>query len=209
MRLTHNMPQVADAVHAKLIKQVPFALSQALNDTALDVKAAEEDELGVVLDNPTPFTRRGFFVKRSSKRKLVAKVGVKSIQAKYLRYQVEGGTRRPNGKALLVPQKARLNQYGNLPKGSVARSKAKKTTFVVSRGAKAAEHLRPGVYQRPKRLAKGSKREAKKLKQLVSFEASATYKPKFDPVSVARRVLRKRLKSHFSRRFAQAMATAR
>ena len=43
-------------------RQLPFAVSQALNDTAKDVQRAMQNEINNKVDRPTPFTRRAVFV---------------------------------------------------------------------------------------------------------------------------------------------------
>jgi len=131
-------------------KQMPFATALALNDTAEDVEEAWELELEEKLDRPTPFTKRGIYKRRATKSRLTAEVGFKTIQAGYLKYQMQGGVRRPKGRALLVPAKTRLNKYGNMPKGSVARTIRKPGHFVASSRDSRTKHLKPGVYKRGK-----------------------------------------------------------
>lgn len=181
-------------------QQIPFALSQAMNDSGRDVKVAEEKELDRKLDAPTPFTKRGVYHLRASKRKLVTEIGFKRIQAEYLRLQIRGGIRRPRSKALPVPVGARRNKYGNMPRGYLKRELAKPTVFATSAGNRRSKHLAPGIYRRRKRGGP---------KLLVSFEAQAKYKPRLEFRKVAHRAFRKRFKQHFRRRLQHAMATAR
>ena len=180
--------------------QLPFATALALNDTAADVKAREERSLGEDLDGPTPFTKRGLFVRRASKRTLTASVGVKDLQAGYLKYQVKGGTRTPKGRAIPVPVSLRLNKYGNMPRGALGRLGAKKGTFATSPGKLATRHLAPGIYQRGRKGA---------VKMLVAFEPRAQYKPKWSFVSHAERTARAGFQGHFITRLRQALATLR
>ncbi|MBS8228419.1 hypothetical protein [Vannielia litorea] len=185
--------------------QLPFATAMALNDTAADVKDAEETELAKALDRPTPFTRRGLFVSRASKRKLTAIVGFKDIQAAYLALQVEGGRRSPKGRAILVPVGQRLNKYGNMPRGAVARMLKRPDVFVASKSDPKTKHLRPGIYQRNSR--KGRRNAAPNL--LVAFEDEAQYRPRLRFDHVAERRALARIERNFLRRLEQALATAR
>lgn len=182
--------------------QLPFAIAMTLNDTAADAKVSEERALDRELDRPTPFTKRGIYTRRASKRRLESEVGVKRVQAEYLGLQAKGGVRRPKGRALVVPVGQKRNAYGNMPKGAVRRAAGRGDTFVTKRGGKKAKHLRPGIYRR---IGRGKKN----LKLLVAFEDRAAYKPKLPFDRVAQRTGELVIAGHFSRRFQQALATAR
>lgn len=186
-------------------RQMPFATARALNDTASDVKQAEERGIETAFDRPTPFTKRGIYVRRASKSRLYAEVGMKRVQAKYLEMQAKGGTRSPAGKAILMPIGVRLNKYGNIPRGGVKRAASRADVFVAGRGKAGTKHLRPGVYQRGRKKRGGTGSP----KLLVAFEDRATYKARWSFQTVAMREARSRFRSHFLARFAQAMASRR
>ena len=148
-------------------KQLPFAAAMTLNDVAADVKEDEARGIEETFDRPTPYTKRGLYLRRASKSRLAAQVGVKSVQAGYLGLQARGGVRRPKGQALVVPVKMRRNKYGNMAKGAVKRAAAKPGVFVASRKSTRSQHLPPGIYERPRG------KRASKPKMLVAFESSA------------------------------------
>jgi hypothetical protein len=100
-------------------RQVPFATSKALNDTAWEVVKEEQRQMPAKLDRPTLFSIRAFGVDRSTKSKLFATVFVKPIQAAYLIFQIFGGRQKPKKRALVLPVNQRRNRYGNLPKGKI------------------------------------------------------------------------------------------
>lgn len=185
--------------------QLPFATALALNDTAAEVKDAEETEVEKALDRPTPFTRRGLFVSRASKRKLTAIVGFKDTQAAYLAFQVAGGHRAPKGRAILVPVGQRLNKYGNMPRSAVARMLKRPDVFVASQSDPRTKHLRPGIYQRNSK--KGRRGAAPNL--LVAFEDGAKYRPRLRFDHVAERRASAMFERKFMHRLEQALATAR
>lgn len=178
--------------------QMPYATALALNDTATDVKDAWEDDFDQHLDTPTPFTKRGVYVSRASKRRLMAEVGLKPVQAEYLEKQITGGTRRPKGKAIVMPAKIRLNKYGNIPRGAVARALSSGRAFATSRSQKTS--LPPGVYQR---MARGA------LKKLAGFEDRAEYQARLPLRRTAEAQVVARFTNHFAARFRAAIATAR
>jgi hypothetical protein len=115
-------------------KQISFAASRAINATAQLVQAGERDNLKAKLDKPTPFTLNAIGIKRSSKRNLSALVFMKDRTAWYLEPYEKGGLNRLNpypdgGKALNKPKAQKVNQYGNLPRKTIERLKARKDVF--------------------------------------------------------------------------------
>lgn len=197
-------------------KQVPFALALALNDTVEDVDGAWKEDLERDLENPTPFTKKGTFKRRASKRRLMGQVGFKPIQSQYLALQVDGGVRKPKGRALIVPAGIRLNKYGNITRGAVAKAGQKATTFVASSSDPKTRHLKPGIYDRPKRgryRAGGSGRKnrgkVKGPKMLISFKSKASYRKRLDLNGTASAKVDEVFGNHFDLRFRAAVATAK
>ena len=126
-----------------------------------------------------------------------------SSWAGYLGLQARGGVRRPKGQALVVPVKMRRNKYGNMAKGAVKRAAAKPGVFVASRKSTRSQHLPPGIYERPRG------KRASKPKMLVAFESSAAYRKRWDFLGRAQRKATAVAQSHFSRRLADAIRTAK
>jgi len=206
-------------------KQVPFAISRALNETANDVRKAIPVKLASVFDRPTPFTTsaNAMFIKPATKTRLVASVVFKDRQASYLRYQFEGGIRQPTRKALRLPSAIKLNEYGNLPKGiikqlvSIAR-KESTLTKRTSRRIKVSNKLElfygdpkdvgmhkfpPGIY---KIVPKG---RATQLIPLIVFPAQAAkYKKRVDLTPLAQAVVLKSFGPAFDRELKKALKSA-
>jgi len=177
-------------------RQLPFATSLALNATAGEIQKNETRRLDKRLDRPTPFTKKAYAIRRSSKRRLEARVFVKPIQARYLRMQEEGGTRRPKGRAIVLPQKARVNKYGNLPRGSVKRQVSKPNVFS---GRPKGSGRGPGVYRR----------QGRKLIKLVSYTGRASYEPRLGFRQSAAKTAARRFPVHFERSLRKAFSTRR
>jgi hypothetical protein len=189
-------------------KQVPFAAAQAINDVAGLIRDAEPRGLERDLDRPAPFTKRGLFISRASKRKLTAVVGFKRIQSEYLSTQADGGKRRAKRRAVVVPVGIRLNKYGNMPRGSLKRHLGKPDVF--SGTVKGVA----GIWQRPKRGVRragsvGTKGSRKGLKLLAIYKDSVRYKPrhKFQPRALV--LARKSIAPAFDTRLRAAVKTAR
>ncbi len=196
LAITHNIRSFRKGFVDKTQRQLPFAISLAINDTAADVKQNTERRLDRVLDRPTPFTRRGLFLLRARKTRLRSTVGFKDIQAGYLEAQEEGGVRRPKrgGRAILIPVGARLNRYGNMAQRAVARMLARPDTFSGRIGAVG------GIWQR--------KRDGS-VKLLVAYESQARYRPRLGFVAGADKTARARFQTHLDRSLRRALASAK
>jgi hypothetical protein len=175
IKLDFDMRATERALNSLERKQLPFATALAINEVLGMVKAREPQELERELDNPTPFTKRGLFQVRANKRKLHGVVGFKDGTANYLKLLATGGKRLPSKRALLMPVNQRVNKYGNMPRGSVARVLQKPNVF--SGKVKGVA----GVWLRPKRGTQrrggvGAKGNQKAPKLLIAFRSSAQYR---------------------------------
>jgi len=103
-----------------IARQLPFATSQALNSTAFDARTALNSATRGYFNSPTRFTQTAFLVERSKKADLTAYVYANNdkgrSRSRYLRYQIQGGTRRQKGYERFF-----LNSPndGTIPSGSV------------------------------------------------------------------------------------------
>lgn len=179
-------------------KQLPYATARALTWTAKDVSQALSAELDQFLDRPTPFTRRAFGTIRATKRRLRAYVFIKDVQAEYLKYAINGGTRAPRGKAIGVPSSnMRLNKYGNMPRGRLQKLLSDPRNF--SGTIKGV----PGIWRRT-----GGKRNPG-VKLLVAWEPKASYRRRYPFRRRVRHHARRMYPENFRHSFAQAMRSAR
>ncbi len=191
----HNIRDVMRDLSDMGRRQMPFALSLAINDTLADVERNSEKRMRRVIDNPTPFTLRGHGRRRASKRSLQGSVFVKDVQAAYLRFLEEGGTRGPKRRAIPIAQGQRLNRYGNMPKGAIKRLLASPKVFSgVPKGGG-----RPGIY----------KRTGKGLTRMVDYVPQASYRPRLGWKDAAEKTARAQFPTHFWRAMRRAMASAR
>jgi hypothetical protein len=120
-------------------KNLPFAIMQAVNATAYEIRQTWMRAASRVFDRPTPLTVRAAQYKKATKQKLYAVIFLRdeavkgTPPAKYLAAEVEGGLRRPKGmerllmSANIMPRDmfavagdgAPLDQYGNVKSGQV------------------------------------------------------------------------------------------
>lgn len=117
-------------------KQMPFAVSLAINQTLDEAVPHNQNHMKKVFDRPTPFTLNSLQRKKTHKKRfpMIGRLefrefaGKGTPASKYLTPQIEGGGRRakrherrlsavgilPHGKMTAPAQGAPLNQYGNL-----------------------------------------------------------------------------------------------
>lgn len=116
-------------------RQVRFATSQALNETAFAARLNVQAEMRSVFDRPTPWIQKTIFVKPAKPAQLEAQIypeylGGKSVEpSKVLWAEVFGGDRRakrseralrrigvlPPGMVIVPGKGAPLDAYGNIP----------------------------------------------------------------------------------------------
>lgn len=207
-------------------KQMRFAASQAINATAALVKTGEGDNLKAVLDSPTPFTLKALALSRSSKKTLTATVFMKDITAWYLEPYEDGGLTKLNpmdgtGTAQLLPEAQPVNQYGNLPRFTTTKLKARKNTFVgTPEGWKNAP---AGIWQRrPYQKAKRRKVSAKNVSRLgfthykqrppellIAFTAPHPATQRLNYQALAKKIVNANFPREFKSAMAKAMASAK
>lgn len=186
-------------------EQVPFAASVALNNVAGDVANALTVQMSRYLDNPTPFTLKTYQSRfgtfkgiKATKRKLYADMIPGKVQAEYLKWQIEGGVRKPKQKAIIVPTKlAPLNKYGNISPGNRKKIISGKGQFF-SAGQK--EGKTPGIY---KRIGNG------KIQPMALYVEQAQYKAIFPVDKIVDGVVMNRFGLRFEQALKRALATAR
>jgi hypothetical protein len=167
------------------------------------------------LDRPTPFSVK--VIKWQGAKKADFKVGnlharvyIMDKQARYLSYQIEGGTRRPTGTSIPVPTRnLKLNKYGNMigGKSRIKRLLNKKDTFQGTINGIA------GIWQRPKQGKRsgggfGTTGQSG-LKLLVAYENTVTYQPKFDFYGIGERSVRKNISIEMGKAIAGAVSSAK
>lgn len=186
-------------------KQLPFATSVAINETANEVAKQLTKQMDRYIDRPTPFTKRAFITPagkfkgtRSTKNRLYAIVKAAGIQNEYLAYQVYGGRRVPNKKAILVPTlKATKNKYGNITKNTREKYiNGAKNLFK----AGLREGLQEGVYRRDR---KGN------ITMLAAYEPHTDYQPRYPFFKIATGTAKGAFPRQFQRALKRALATAR
>lgn len=116
-----------------LERQIPFATAACLNDLAFQAMRAENAAMSTVFAHPRPFTQHAAQVERkATKTSPIAIVSLRPAQERYLAPYEFGGLHALPGQALLEPVNARVDAYGQLPKGTVQKLAAMPNVFVAT-----------------------------------------------------------------------------
>lgn len=131
-----------------MAKQIPFAVSVALNDLAFQVMRKENSAMSDIFKNPRPFTQRATQVeKKASKSDLTAVVSIRPAQQKYIEPYEDGGQHSSSWKLgnLLVPVDGPTDRFGQIPRGMLERILNRPDVF------KGTVKGITGIWQRPSR----------------------------------------------------------
>lgn len=199
----------------RLVAELP----RALNFTAAETRKALVTEMERVFDRPTRWTLNGMFIERATADNPTAAVFFKEFASKglpagkYLRAEIEGGTRRAKrseralamagllgNKGFWVPARgAPLDAYGNIPGPVMVRILAELKAFgevgyvanKTAASAKRNKRYRQSTYFVPQpgsSLAPGVwQRVGKAIKPILLFVSSVNYHKRFDFYGVGRR----------------------
>lgn len=200
LSVAHNIKALGRDLSDAARKQVPYATSLAINDTLADIQRGTGPLLEARLDRPTPFTKRGTYLRRASKRTQAGQVGFKRIQAAYLSRLEEGGTN--TGRGQRVPVNARTNKHGNMPRGGVKRLLASPRVFSGKPKGKPG-----GIYRRVGATAK--RPAGRQLRIEVAWSDRSSYAPQLGWRRMAHQRGVARLPKSWAEAFRKAMATRR
>jgi len=208
-----------------MTKQLPFAISQALNSSAFDTRKALNGATRQYFDRPNRFTQTAFLVTKSNKRNLEAVVFANDQKgrdrARYLRYGIQGGDRRQKGfeKKFLadivgtrrIPSTAqlaptdlvKLDKSGNVSLSTIKRiqkglsGKASGGFFV---GAPKGGNRPVGIYRRSR---------LKLFPYFFATDRKATYRPRFPINEIGTKAIERRFGTYLRSSLERAVATAR
>lgn len=219
-------------------KQVPFAMSLAINETAADLIELNRRNMARTFDAPTRWTLNAFHFTRATKARQVATIKRKQAAASrdYLLRQSEGGARKQTGLERLlntrlaysgqvgfvVPTKHMpRNRHGNMQPGQVQRLlsglKAQNDGAQNETDASAKRQRRSGAarYFVPKeggRMSPGvymRKGKAAPVKVLAFTSKAPRYQARFKFYPNMNKAAARIMPGRFARAFAAAMSTAR
>ena len=224
--VTSNIAQVMPKLEQFTSRQAPFTIAKALTETAKHVRQAMGVATNTFFDRPTAFTRNAFAFLPARKDTLTAVVFAKDKQARYLKYQVQGGGRRvkgfekrfgaegqadeQSGMQHMVPTKRiKLNASGGVSMATIKAISANMNT-----GGKAGRYF----IGKPKGAGQNAGRgygiyarvgNNKRLEALMVFASKPQYRKRFDMTAIGGRVVNAQFDSELRKAWAFALRTAR
>lgn len=174
-------------------KQIPFATSQALNDTAFDSRKELQKQAQKKMKSPTRFTANAFQVIKSKKRELIAVVYVEGKRYEYLIDIIEGKSKTHKHKGYALPVNVRLNKFGNIPGKRRGLVKNKRQFIGTINGVS-------GVWER---YNKG-----RNVKLMIAFGKTVEHKQRFHFTKIVKGIVNSKFKKNFNKRMTRALATA-
>ena len=209
----------------QMTKQLPFAISQALNSTAFDARVAINSSTRQYFDKPNRFTQTAFFVKRSTKRELEAVVYAEAApgkdRARYLKYGIQGGRRTqkgferkfltevvgtrsiPAGAQLVPTSLVKLNAQGNVSLATIKRiqkglaSQGNGTFFI---GTPKGGNRTAGIYRRSK---------GQLFPYFLAIQSKANYRGRLPIRDIGGKVAQRRFGGYLRSSLSKALETAR
>lgn len=221
-----NIAQVLPKLEQFTSRQAPFTIAKALTETAKHVRKAMGEATNTVFDRPTPFTRNAFAFLPARKDTLTATVFAKDKQARYLKFQVQGGGRRVKGferrfggegqadeqsglQHMVPTRNVRLNSYGGVSLATIKamsrnlNSSGKAARYFIGKPQGAGQNAGRGygIYARV-----GNN---KRLEALMVFANKPQYRKRFDMTAIGGRVVNAQFESELRKAWQIALRTAR
>ena len=208
-----------------MTKQLPFAISQALNSTAFDARAALNGATRQYFDRPNKFTQSAFLADKSTKRNLEATVYANDQQgrdrARYLRFGIAGGTRPQKGferkflgsivDTRTIPAGAQLQPTSLVKRdasGGVSLATIKRIQKGLTGNARGGFFIGtpkggdrpPGIYRRSR---------LQLFPYFIATQERATYRPRFPMGEIGQKVVQRRFGQYLRSSLERALASAR
>jgi hypothetical protein len=192
-RLKDNIKEFTRDLNDIQRKQVPYATSRAINDTAVQGQDAVIAAIPRVFNNLKKWWLKqqptGIKVKFSNKQNLHAAV---HTSAYFAQIQEEGGTKQPRrAKNIAVPTAKVAKKYRT------------------SHGAREMMDAQKNVFRTPKGVFKRTGKKRYPIVLLWSFTPSAKVKPRFRFYDTLKATVMRRFETNWKMRFSQAMATSK
>ena len=197
IKVKDNSKQLAKKLTAIQKKQIPFATAQAINNTLFGLRKEMAKQTVKKLDRPVPFTQRGFLVTKAKKTNLVGILRIRPEVESYLKFQIDGGVRKPSSKKVPVPitKNKRLNKYGNIAGKRSGLVKGSKEFIATIGGA-------TGVWK--------ENRKGQPPTLLIKFHDSVKYSKKpFDFYKIGRGYINGTYDRQLTKALAKALRTAK
>jgi hypothetical protein len=203
----------------RMMAQLPFATSQALNRTAYQIQQGLNYETTRYFDKPTAFTKRAFRFTKSTKANLEVVVGAAQLQGRYLRFGVQGGARPAKGferyfasqssgggTKQLVPAAVKLNASGNVSLSTIRQIQQQ---FGTGRGGVFYGKPRGGGRNAGKPLGIYRRSREQLFPYFIAIDGRASYRPQFPILKLGTDKAQQVFGGYLRSSLAEALRTAR
>lgn len=193
INIKDNIKEVTKGMSSMQKKQIPFATANAINQTLFQTRKVMMKQTEQKLNNPTPFTVKSYLVAKAKKTKLSGILFIREQAEKYLKFQIDGGTRSSGKKFAIPTSNAKLNKYGNI---------IGKRTGLVRKKSQFLQTINgiTGVWERQR---------DNKLKLIIALRNSANYKPKLPFYTIAEKYVASKFNKNFITQINKALRTAK
>lgn len=188
-----NIKEVTKWTTSVQKKQIPFATANAINHTLFQTRKVMMKQTEQKLSNPTSFTVKSFLVAKAKKTTLSGMLFIREQAEKYLKFQIEGGTRSRGKKFAIPTSNAKLNKHGNIIGKRTGLVKKKSQFLQTINGI-------TGVWERQR---------DNKLKLIIALKNSANYKPKLPFYTIAEKYAASKFNKNFISAMNKALRTAK
>ena len=205
-----------------MAKQMRYAASVALNNTAFDARGSVNSATKQYLQQPVPFTQNAYRVEKATKATLTAVVYAEAKRRRYLRFAVHGGERPqkgferkflgevvasgqiPAGAQFMPTSLVKLTAAGNVSLATI-RSISRGLSTTNARGGFFVGTPRggdrpPGIYRRSREQL---------FPYFIATEDGGSYRSRFPIDDVAGKVVQRRFAGYYETALARAIASAR
>lgn len=219
LNVDHNLKDLERALRG-LSKQIPFAVSQTINNTLKSVQKAEKRQVLKVFKSPVGATKNPTFISFAKRNKLSGFVQIKNGRggganvARYLRAQIEGGQRNFKGLDTAISRKAKLsgrkqfvpakrvrNKFGNITK-----SRARKISKGLGNGGRYFYQAPQGSSRAGVVYERVSKNKIRPV--MYQLEGTARYNKSFDYFGTAHKAANRWMGVHMTRALKNAIKHA-
>ena len=215
-KLIDNIEKTAIKRVTNMQKQMAFASSVALNDTAFQARQSLNKSTVQFFNAPVKFTQSAFLVEKSNKRNLIATVYAQDAagkdRARYLRFGTTGGTRPqkgferffagaipsdgtiPPGSYFMPTSAVKTNRHGNVSQATLRR-----ITKGIN-GDPRGGNRPPGIYRRSR---------SRLTPYFIATQDKPDYNARFPIGTITQKVVQRSYSGNFQTALAKALATAR
>ena len=188
-------------------KKIPLATARALNKTAKGlVKNLGNRTDKTFKGGAVAFTKRAFEHQFPAKPKdLATIVKVRTLQNEYMKFQIEGGTRTPKGRAILGANQnaasTNLTKQGNLKRSTIQKLINDNDKYFKGKpkGGQGSE----GIWERFGRSK--TYPSGRRIRQIARYLKNGQYRPRFPFYETGRQVMFAQGRGGFFRQFEKEM----